>query len=592
MQLLRSTQTRNIKTLAPRQSHRAVSRIGIGSTFVRTLLLVGLFGVVHSVTAQALDPAGNEEIRRIEERNARDRARLDERKDAIPQSDEAATLPKEFPREMPCFEVGSIKLEGDRSAAFSFLKPVADEFVGKCVGAQGIQYALKHLTATLIRAGYTTSRVLVPEQDLSSGILRLTVVPGIIRDVQFSGDSDHANWKSALPVHIGEILNLRDIEQGLEQFKRVPSQDVEIDIAPGREIGESDLIIKRTRSKPWRLTLSADDAGSEATGKLQGSVALAIDNPLGVNDLLNISVNHDLDRQATNHGTRGASIFYSIPFGYWTFNVAANQGQFHQTVAGANQTFQSSGKSEGVELGVSRIVHRDQASRTGVSFRVSNKGSNNFIDDTEIAVQRRRISATELAVDHRHYWGVAILDGLIGLRKGVSWFGAQAEADNTQPDTPTPRYEIWFADASISRPLSLGPLKAWYTGRWHIQHNRSALFGAEFFSIGNRYTVRGFDGEHTLAGERGWFIRNELALPFTFPGTQAQQQFYVGLDHGAVGGAATDGLAGRRLTGSALGLRGGANGFNYDISLGWALHKPDGLVTEQPALAVQVGYQF
>ena len=590
MQPIRSTQTCNSTALASRQSRGDALRIR--STLVRALLVAGLFGVAHVAFAQALNPAGNEEIRRIEERNARDRARLEARKDAIPQSDDTAALAKEFPSETPCFQIGAIKLEGDPSAAFGFLQPVADGYVGKCVGAQGIQYVLKHLTAGLISAGYTTTRVLVPEQDLGSGTLRLTVVPGVIRDVQFSGDSEHASWKSALPVHTGEILNLRDIEQGLEQFKRVPSQDVEIDIAPGRELGESDLIIKRTRSKPWRLALSAADAGTEATGKLQGAVALAIDNPLGVNDLLNISVNHDLDQQATDHGTRGASIFYSIPFGYWTFNVAANQGQFRQTVVGANQTFQSSGNSEGAEVGVSRIIHRSQASRTGIAFRLSKKSSDNFIDDTEIEVQRRRITAAEVALDHRHYWGAAILDGSIGLRKGVSWFGAQAEADNAQPDTPTPRYEIWFADASISRPLSFGPVKVWYTGRWHIQHNRTALFGAEFFSIGNRYTVRGFDGEHSLAGERGWFIRNELALPFTFPGTQAQQQFYVGVDHGEVGGAATEALAGRRLTGTALGLRGGAKGFNYDVSLGWALHKPDGFATEQAALAVQVGYQF
>ena len=241
MQPIRSMQTRNTMTLASRQSRPDVLRTR--STLVRALLVAGLFCVAHVSSAQALNPAGNEEIRRIEERNARDRARLEERQDAIPQSDETAALPKEFPSDTPCFAVRVIKLESDRLAAFSFLQPIADGFVGKCVGAQGIQFVLKRLTASLIGAGYTTTRVLVPEQDLSVGTLRLTVVPGVIRDVQFSSDSEHASWKSALPVHTGEILNLRDIEQGLEQFKRVPSQDVEIDIAPGRELGESDLII-------------------------------------------------------------------------------------------------------------------------------------------------------------------------------------------------------------------------------------------------------------------------------------------------------------------------------------------------------------
>ncbi len=29
-------------------------------------------------------------------------------------------------------------------------------------------------------------------------------------------------------------------------------------------------------------------------------------------------------------------------------------------------------------------------------------------------------------------------------------------------------------------------------------------------SIGGRYTVRGFDGELSLSGEKGWLWRNEL----------------------------------------------------------------------------------
>ncbi len=38
------------------------------------------------------------------------------------------------------------------------------------------------------------------------------------------------------------------------------------------------------------------------------------------------------------------------------------------------------------------------------------------------------------------------------------------------------------------------------------------LITQDRFSIGGRYTVRGFDGETTLIGERGWLLRNDLGL--------------------------------------------------------------------------------
>lgn len=42
--------------------------------------------------------------------------------------------------------------------------------------------------------------------------------------------------------------------------------------------------------------------------------------------------------------------------------------------------------------------------------------------------------------------------------------------------------------------------------------------------------MRGFDGELTLAGERGFFFRNELDIPLA----QSGQSAYVGIDIGKI----------------------------------------------------------
>ncbi len=68
-----------------------------------------------------------------------------------------------------------------------------------------------------------------------------------------------------------------------------------MEIVPGDNPGESDIVITRKQAKMWRLGLSLDDSGTETTGRYQGGVTLSLDNPFSLSDLLYFSASHDLD---------------------------------------------------------------------------------------------------------------------------------------------------------------------------------------------------------------------------------------------------------------------------------------------------------
>jgi hemolysin activation/secretion protein len=153
---------------------------------------------------------------------------------------------------------------------------------------------------------------------------------------------------------------------------------------------------------------------------------------------------------------------------------------------------------------------------------------------------------------------------------------------------PTSRYRLWTVDALASAPLRIGAFAARYSAQFRAQVTGDALFPLDYFSIGNRFTVRGFDGQRTLAADRGWLLRNEVALPLPV----AQHEAFVGVDTGGVGGVATRFLPGKNLTGAVVGLRGGWGGLLYECFAGWALSKPDGFPTSRPALGFQLLYQI
>ncbi len=547
---------------------------------------VGILLAVLALPAHAQFDAGAEAFRRQEQREQLERERIEPRPDVtLPRPEVAA--PETLPDERPCFDVRRIDVTG-AEGRLAWLREAAARYAGRCLGAKGVNAIAAALQGALLERGLVTSRVVVPEQSLADGVLSLVVIPGRIGEVRFAEPQAHASLATAFTMPRGALLDLRDIEQALEQMKRLPSQDVAIDIVPGAEPGVSDIVVKRQAGRPVRGIVGLDDSGQKATGKYQASATLAIDGPLGLNDLFYLSHNQAIDRDGGARGSRGTNGSYSIPYGPWTFAFGAAEFDYRQTIQGATQAFVSTGETQTLDLRIARLVHRSQVSRTGVQVRVQRRRSSAFIEDVEILAQRRRLSAVEVALQHRHRVGEALVDGAVALRKGVPWFDAEDPLADAGPNTPDPRYTLATVDLLVAVPLRFAPLPLRYQGVVRAQTTRDALFSQDFFSIGNRFTVRGFDGERTLAAERGWLVRNELATPLPLPG----HELYAGIDHGEVGGPFAQNLAGTRLTGAVIGLRGGWRGLLYEGFAGWALSRPDGFQSKSPNLGFQLLYQF
>ena len=193
--------------------------------------------------------------------------------------------------EAPCFTIDQLVLRGEDAAQFQWaLKGASrddlgapDSPLGRCLGTQAINVLMGRMQNAIIARGYVTTRVLAEPQDLSRGTLALSVIPGRIRQIGFApGTNPRGTWWNAVPARPGDLLNVRDTEQALENFKRVPTAEADIQIMPAEggnaKPGESDLQIQWKQGLPFRLALGLDDGGSRSTGKLQGSVTLSYDH--------------------------------------------------------------------------------------------------------------------------------------------------------------------------------------------------------------------------------------------------------------------------------------------------------------------------
>lgn len=519
----------------------------------------------------------------------------------------ATTLPSD---ESPCFHIQQVLLDGDSAKQFQTdLKKALDSLgfkPGICLGAQGINRIMVSTQNILIGKGYITTRILAAPQDLNSGTLILTVAPGRISKLYVQGSENSsntagriANFQNEFPISNGQILNLRDLEQGLENLKRIPTAEADIQIIPAEQPNESDIAIQwKQRIIPYRFSLSANDSGDTSTGKYQGNITFSSDNPFGLSDLFYISYGRDLGYKAnytdqegktTGSGTRSLAVHYSVPFGNWLWSLNHNRYRYHQAVAGDRENYDYNGNRFTTDLSLTRLLYRNAHRKSHAGLKLWKQESQSFINDAEISVQRRQTAGWEFNVNHKEYIGNATLNLAASYKRGTGAVGS-LRAPEEAFNEGTSRMKIITADADLNLPFHLGKQAFSYDANIHAQWNKSPLLQQDKLAIGNRYTVRGFDGELTLAAERGWYWRNDLSWQYT-----NSHLAYIGADIGHVSGPSAPKLLGQTLAGSVVGLKGqikAGGQLYYDVFAGKPFKKPAGFQTANAALGFSLNYSF
>lgn len=545
------------------------------------LCSIALGMTVTSAHAQTPTTPPPEVRQQGEEQERLQREREDAQRSLLQPVPQAPHPPTTDPRkpwpalESPCLLIHEIVLVGDSSESFQWvlddLISGTDPAIGRCLGVEGVNVAAERAQQALMARGFVTSRIVFEAQSLSTGRLTLSLIPGRVRAIRFAQPDVRANAWNAVPAQPGDILNLRDVEQALENFKRVPTVEADIQIEPADAPGQSDLVITWRQSLPFRLNVTLDDSGSKSTGRYQGSATLSHDHWLTLNDLFYITANRDLGGgSAGDRGTQGHTVHYSLPWNHWLLGFTQSASRYHQSVAGLTQDYVYRGQNNSAEIKLSRLVYRDASRKTTASIKGWLRNSKNFIDDTEVQTQRRATGGWELGLGHREFIGQGTLDVNLAHKRGTGAFSA-IPAPEEAFDEGTSRMRITTLDVNLNAPFSLASQKLRYGGTLKVQRNGTLLTPQDRFAIGGRYTVRGFDGESSLSAERGWTVRNDLGWALGDSGQEA----YLSLDYGSLNGPSTQFLVGRHLAGAVLGLRGNVKHLNYDVFIGKPVSRPE-----------------
>lgn len=515
------------------------------------------------------------------------------RRDTPPQP--APAMPEAAPRAASpqCVSVEKVEIAGWEP--FGEAPQEARVLAGRCIGVADIAAAVSDVNRGYQGRGHITSRVYVPAQNpAATGVLKLVVVPGVITGMRYSdGRPADLRLVAAFPTRADGVLDLRRLEQGLDNLNAVPSQKATFKLIPGEKTGETTVEVAMEEKRRWRVSGTLDNSGYKSTGVYKGKLDAAFDGLLGLNDQVSVGLTGNVDRWSGDrwsnaHVSQDYSASYGFSWQEWSFSFGVGRQEYGIDIPGINKTYRADGHSMRGSIGVERLLWRNQTTKTYLWADLTRKSARNFILGEEILTQRRDLTIAGVGLRGKIYAGDTVLEWRGGGRFGLDLFGAARPLGPARQE-----FAIAVADARLTTPLFGGALvlRSAFAAQW----SDDPLPGSELFSVGGRSDVRGFH-EEVLSGTSGFRLRNDLERTLwsdDVAGRTAKLTGFVGFDFGRV--KLADGVSRSTpwLAGAAVGGRLQlGNELALDLTWSRALHRPNEFKTDADLIhaALTVAY--
>ncbi|HKU70016.1 MAG TPA: ShlB/FhaC/HecB family hemolysin secretion/activation protein, partial [Burkholderiales bacterium] len=378
------------------------------------------------------------------------------------------------------------------------------------------QRALETLEQAFRERGFGVVQVLLPEQDITRGIVQFRVLQPRIGKVTVEGNThfDKENVLRSLPsVKSGETPNSANIARNLQLTAEHPIKQTNVLLRSGETEDVVDVNVKVTDDRPWRRFFSLDNTGTGDTGYFRAGIGFQHTN------LFNRD--HSVTAQYVTSPTNPSKVSiygagYRIPFydlnssldlvaGYSDVNSGVVQGLFNVagsgTIAAArwNYILPKWGEVEHkASLGLDYRAFSNQVALTGQNQNLS----------PDITVHPISLNYSGLrrmtAADFSFYAGASrnIPGGSDGTE--ADWRNAPASRQAVNDDYTLLRYGFNYARQ--------------FRNEWQMrvalngQYSSDALVPGEQFGLGGPDSVRGYLLRE-VANDRGYSMQNEIYTP-------------------------------------------------------------------------------
>jgi len=413
-----------------------------------------------------------------------------------------------------CFKITLINLIGANSLSKKDKDKLTKPFIGRCFYTETLSEIITKIQNFYNSKGYIIATVSLPKQNIQNGNLELKILEGKIDEIIIGNNqlSNRIEEITAFPFLEGKILNIEDINQGIYQINRLPSNNATMKIEPAIQEGEAKVYITNERNFPARATISYDNLGNSFSGLRRTNFSGSIDNLFSLNDSINIIYSTNLNDDNQKKDSKSFTSGISIPFGYTTFSYDYSRSEFRGLHYGANQPIRLSGFSSRNSFSLEYLLLSKGNLRFLNNLSLTSKSSASYLNDEKIETSQRKLTIGTIGFTISDYFKNGISFYLKpSYSKGLKILNAQQDQKNISNNTPKAQFDYFKFYTSLSKKFIIPKIEFpfIFASELDSQYAKQTLYGTEQFSVGGYYSVRGFR-ENYITGDSGYYLRNKI----------------------------------------------------------------------------------
>lgn len=399
-------------------------------------------------------------------------------------------------------------ITGNQVIPSNELATIVQPYANRELTTEQLEQLRQQLISLYLTKGYVNSGVIIPDQNVADGVIRLTVIEGRLTSLEIAGLQYYS--KAYIGTLLGEnsqaplnVNRLQERLQLLQQDSRI--KRINAELKPGEKPGEATLGVKIEEESPYKMTLRFHNDAAPSTGPYKGEVSLAHRNLLGFGDTLHadFGITEGAQDYAGSYTLPLASTDTAFSLYYRRSGSNVIEEQFEGlNIESISETFGLKirqplyrAMSGEFALSLTGELRRSQSKLLGRSFSFS-PGEH----DGAARVSVLRFGQEYL---YRAPGYLFALNSTFNLGLSVG----NATTNHNEPDS---RFFSWLGQLILLSRIGQTPLQAMFKTNAQVAAN--SLLPLEKFGLGGMNSVRGYRNNQ-LVRDNGVNSSLELRMP-------------------------------------------------------------------------------
>jgi hemolysin activation/secretion protein len=394
------------------------------------------------------------------------------------------------------------------------LTEVTAPFRNRYVTTEDLERLRLALTLHYVNHGYLTSGAIIPDQNVTLGVITVRIIEGTMTRIDVEGNKwfRSSYLRDRVALGITKPVTLVPFQQQLQllqQDQRI--ERINAELRPGEQPGDSVLHLRVVDRNPFHASIAVDNYQTPLAGEIRGLGTVVDDNLTGHGDPFRFTYGQ----------SEGAAPIidtaYALPLNRYDTTFSPYYRRYDFTLVEAPfEPLDLKTTSEIIGLSLRQPVYRTVNDEVALSLIGEHLFTQTFLFKTmpiDLFPGFQNGAATVSALRFAQEWTHRTLDTVLAVRSrfsvGLNVLGATINADRSVPDG---QFFAWLGQAQAIKQFGEKLFGMQLLGRMDLQVANSPLFPLEQIALGGRFSVRGYR-EVTLLRDNVYLASVETRFP-------------------------------------------------------------------------------